>query len=88
MQSNVDELVFGRDIDNSQKAVLEGYVRPQYPPRALPEVPLTEEERRELAALEATLEQEKALTASVGAKVQKKLQTGWEKQEYRTLRDA
>lgn len=88
MQSDVDEVVFGRDIDKSNEAVLHAYVPLKWPPRVVnPEAPLTEAERQELSALEASLRQERELTTKVADQLYAKQAVRWEREEYRMLRD-
>jgi len=88
MQSNVDEVVFGRDIDKSNEAVLHAYVPLKWPPRvANPEAPLTEAERHELRSLEASLRRERELTTKVADRLFTKQSARWEREEYRMLRD-
>ena len=84
----VDEVVFGRDIDKSNEAVLHAYVPLKWPPRVVnPEAPLTEAERQELSALEASLRQERELTTKVADQLYAKQAVRWEREEYRMLRD-
>ena len=85
---DVDEVVFGRDIDQSNEAVLHAYVRPVWADhlaRLNPAQALTEPERRELEALEATLHREKAKTAVVANALHDRLARSWVDQEHKTL---